>query len=78
MNAAAGAVSSAAISSPSVERNAGAFSGPGATLMMNSMRRLVPMSYLPLVQNTGITSRFETPIFSPARMSSCVRVPLSK
>ena len=46
--------------------------------MMNSMRRLVPMSYLPLVQNTGITSRFETPIFSPARMSSCVRVPLSK
>ena len=77
-NATAGAVSSAVISSPSVERKAGAFCGPGATLMMNSIRRLVPMSRLPLVQKMGITSRFERPIFRPERMSSCVSVPLSK
>ena len=78
MNATAGAASSARISSPSVERKAGAFSGPGATLMMNSIRRLVPMSRLALPQNTGMTARRDTPIFRPERMSSCVSVPFSK
>lgn len=56
----------------------GAFSGPGATLMMNSIRRLVPMSRLALPQNTGMTARRDTPIFRPERMSSCVSVPFSK
>ena len=77
-NATAGCVSSAGNSSPSVVRKLGALSGPGATLMMNSMSRLVPMSRLPLVQKMGSTSRFARPIFSPLRMSSCVRVPFSK
>ena len=31
-----------------------------------------------LAQKIGITSRLATPIFRPARMSSCVRVPFSK
>lgn len=77
-NATAGCVSSAGNSSPSVVRKLGALSGPGATLMMNSIKRLVPMSRLPLQQKMGITSRLATPSFSPARISSCVSVPFSK
>ena len=78
MNSAVGASASGCSSSPSVVRNAGAFNGPGATFMMNSIRRLVPMSRLPLVQKIGITSRFDTPSFRPERMSSCVSAPFSK
>lgn len=44
--------------------------GPGATLMMNSIKRFVPMSRLPLAQKIGIISRFATPSFKPERISS--------
>ena len=47
-------------------------------LMMNSIKRLVPMSRLPLAQKIGITSRLATPSFKPERISSCVRAPFSK
>ena len=46
--------------------------------LMNSIRRFVPISFLPLAQNTGIALRFATPIFKPERISSCVSEPFSK
>ncbi len=47
-------------------------------LMMNSMMRLVPMFFFAAQQKMGITPRTAIPLRRPARMSSCVRVPLSK
>ena len=77
-NSEVGAELSAAISRPSVVLKAGALIGPGATLMMNSISRLAPMSRLPEAQNTGIRSRLASPSFRPERSSSCVSTPLSK
>ena len=44
---------SGSISSPSTVRKLGALSGPGATLMINSIRRFAPISRLPEAQKTG-------------------------
>ena len=73
-----GPPASACTSPPPMSRKFGALSGPGATLIINSMSRFTPMSRRPERQKTGTKSRLASPSLIPDRISSCVSVPFSK
>ena len=73
-----GPAGSAGMSFPSVSVMGGRWSGFGATLMMNSMMRFVPMSLFAEAQKMGIQSRLAIPMPSPLRISSGSRSPFSK